>query len=287
MEMPRLHRAYGYYSTRAFFSVIESGLSVVYPARTDAEDKDGWLFKAGYPPSYGAFGRIRAALTVHICQSFEAKRALDVAAGGCGLSAALAASGSKVVANDLRSEVLESIVQYAADATRITTVGGNVFDLEPAILGVFDLIVATEVIEHVAHPDQLLAHLARFLAPGGRIVVTTPNGLFFRNGLPTFQQIEDPDALESKQFQPDADGHLFLLTPGELHALVSEAGLVVESMFVWGTPLLTGHAGLHRFAGRWMTPIARLMEWIAQRLPESIRGRICYSLVATLARPSS
>lgn len=283
----RLNRAHPSYTTRAFYSVIDTGLSMVYPVRSDAADDDGWLFTAGYPPSYEALGRIRSALIFRLCRSLSGKRALDVAAGGCGLSASLTTAGSNVVVNDLRTEVLESIALYDVDERRVTTVGGNVFDLEPAILGVFDLIVATEVIEHVAHPDRLLAHLSRFLAPGGRIVVTTPNGLFFRNELPTLQQIEDPDALESKQFQPDADGHLFLLTPGELHSLVNEAGLAVESMFVWGTPLLTGHAGLHRFAGRWMTPIARSMEWIAQRLPESIRGRICYSLVATLARPSS
>jgi ubiquinone/menaquinone biosynthesis C-methylase UbiE len=36
-------------------------------------------------------------------------------------------------------------------------------------------LVCTEVIEHVIDPAQLLAEIARLLAPGGRVVVTFPN----------------------------------------------------------------------------------------------------------------
>lgn len=285
MSRRRIDRANPNLFTRELFSAIETGLSGVYPARPNATDLDGWLFKPGFPPSYAGFGRIRAALTVSLCRSLLRRRAFDIAAGGCGLAAVLASAGSEVVVNDLRTEVFASMSQYDVDDRHITTVGGNVFDLEPDELGLFDLIVANEVIEHVAHPDQLLAHLARFLAPGGRILMTTPNGMYFRNKLPTFREIEDPVELESKQFKPDADGHLFLLTPREIAEISEDAGMAVESMFVWGTPLLTGHVGLRRLAGRWVTPLARSMENVAQRFPTSVRGRVCFSLVATLAKP--
>jgi SAM-dependent methyltransferase len=40
----------------------------------------------------------------------------------------------------------------------------------------FDLVMLTEVIEHVdAHPQLLLAEISRLLAPGGRLLLTTPN----------------------------------------------------------------------------------------------------------------
>jgi SAM-dependent methyltransferase len=39
----------------------------------------------------------------------------------------------------------------------------------------FDFILCTEVIEHTARPDRVLANLARALAPGGIAVVTLPN----------------------------------------------------------------------------------------------------------------
>ena len=42
--------------------------------------------------------------------------------------------------------------------------------------GQFDLVMLTEVIEHVdAHPQLLLAEISRVLAPGGRLFLTTPN----------------------------------------------------------------------------------------------------------------
>lgn len=43
-------------------------------------------------------------------------------------------------------------------------------------LGSFDLIVASEVIEHVEDPDAFLGFLRSHLAPEGRLVLTLPNG---------------------------------------------------------------------------------------------------------------
>lgn len=40
----------------------------------------------------------------------------------------------------------------------------------------FDMVIASEVIEHVDHPDQLLAMLHGRLNPNGRLVLTVPNG---------------------------------------------------------------------------------------------------------------
>ncbi len=39
----------------------------------------------------------------------------------------------------------------------------------------FDVILATEIIEHVEDPGRLLRSLAKHLAPGGRLLITTPN----------------------------------------------------------------------------------------------------------------
>lgn len=40
----------------------------------------------------------------------------------------------------------------------------------------YDLIIASEVLEHVETPDQLLRHFGDRLTDGGRLVVTIPNG---------------------------------------------------------------------------------------------------------------
>jgi SAM-dependent methyltransferase len=41
--------------------------------------------------------------------------------------------------------------------------------------GTFDVVVATEVIEHLDNPQRLISEAARVLAPGGRVLITTPN----------------------------------------------------------------------------------------------------------------
>jgi 2-polyprenyl-3-methyl-5-hydroxy-6-metoxy-1,4-benzoquinol methylase len=45
----------------------------------------------------------------------------------------------------------------------------------PYASGSFDLAIAIEVIEHVAHKPQFLAEIRRVLRPGGRLFLTTPN----------------------------------------------------------------------------------------------------------------
>ena len=184
-------------------------------------------------PLYEAYGRLRALLAFEHAVERRPRRVLEIAAGDAALSASLAAQGAEVVANDLRSEELDLAIMQFTTASRLACLGGNVFDLDPRIVGTFDLVIACEVIEHVAHPDELLRTLAGFVAPDGALLLTTPNGRYFRNQLPTFTQIGDPRQLEASQFKPDADGHLFLLTPGELTAMAGDVGLEIEHMLLW------------------------------------------------------
>lgn len=55
---------------------------------------------------------------------------------------------------------------------------GNVrfSEREPAAERQFDLVIASEVLEHVEDPQAFLDRLRDFARPGGRIVVTVPNG---------------------------------------------------------------------------------------------------------------
>lgn len=45
----------------------------------------------------------------------------------------------------------------------------------PLAPGAFDLVVLNQVIEHLLDPASTVAELARLLAPGGRLLVATPN----------------------------------------------------------------------------------------------------------------
>jgi SAM-dependent methyltransferase len=49
-----------------------------------------------------------------------------------------------------------------------------------AVDGVFDLIVCSEVLEHLREPRALLASIREKLAPGGSVFITIPNGYGLR-----------------------------------------------------------------------------------------------------------
>ena len=52
----------------------------------------------------------------------------------------------------------------------------------PIADGAVDLVVSSQVVEHLWDQDQFVAGCARVLRPGGRLVVTTPNRLTFPPG---------------------------------------------------------------------------------------------------------
>jgi hypothetical protein len=128
--------------------------------------------------------------------------------------------------------------------------------------------------------------LKQLLAPGGRILLTTPNGAHFRNRLPTLRTVGDASQLEARQFKPDADGHLFLLTPEELSDLASQTNLRLDALHLWGTPLLSGHAGFRILSGPWSLPPAYLGELVAQRVPKWLRRHLCVAMSAVLSAPT-
>jgi SAM-dependent methyltransferase len=47
----------------------------------------------------------------------------------------------------------------------------------------FDVVVLSEVLEHLDEPGRALWSIATVLRPGGRLIITVPNGLAIRRGL--------------------------------------------------------------------------------------------------------
>jgi len=118
-------------------------------------------------------------------------RLLDVGAAQGNFTIVAAELGYAVAWNDLRTD-LSGYVRLKTARTDIEFLPGNLFDLPENLNGTFDAVLATEIIEHVAHPDAFLRRLSDLLAPRGVIVLTTPNGEYFRNTLPRFSACDDP-----------------------------------------------------------------------------------------------
>ncbi len=165
-------------------------------------------------------------------------RVLDVGCAQGNFSLALAEHGFRVVPLDLRRSFL-SYLRMKHERGAVACVNGSLEHF-PFRARAFDVVLLGEVIEHVAHPERLLESAARLLAHGGVLVVTTPNGERAHTGLPTLSAVRDRAALEQKQFKPDADGHLFLLTKAELTAAASAAGLRVVEHAFFNSPWMTG-----------------------------------------------
>jgi len=101
------------------------------------------------------------------------KSALDVGCGAGLLCEPLARLGAEVTGVDAAAENVEAAAIHAEGAgLDIRYMAGEVGALD---IGQFDLVTSMEVIEHVADKPLFIAQLAERLAPGGLMVLSTPN----------------------------------------------------------------------------------------------------------------
>jgi 2-polyprenyl-6-hydroxyphenyl methylase/3-demethylubiquinone-9 3-methyltransferase len=145
------------------------------------------------------------------------KTALDVGCGAGLLAEPLARLGAGVTGIDAAEENIAVARTHAAGA-------GLAIDYrhgEPGELGLgqFDLVTAMEVLEHVADKPAFLAGLARHLAPGGLIVLSTPNRTA-RSRLLMVGLAEAVGAIPRGTHHWDD-----FVTPDELRQLLADAGL--------------------------------------------------------------
>ncbi len=102
----------------------------------------------------------------------QGRSALDVGCGAGLLAEPLARLGATVTGIDATPEVIAVAREHAAAmGLAIDYRAGDVQQLD----GRFDLITCMEVIEHVADPAAFVRALAAHLAPGGLLIMSTPN----------------------------------------------------------------------------------------------------------------
>ena len=211
-------------------------------------------------------------------------RVLDVAAAQGNYSLCLAELDYDVTWNDLRADLAE-YVQLKREFGKITFAPGNVFEL--GFLSTFDAVLITEIIEHVAHPDEFLRKTASFVKPGGYVVMTTPNGAYFRNPLPKFSECQDPSVYEEVQFKPNADGHIFLLHPEEVERLGACAGLQLDKFLLFTNPLTCGWMKTEILLRALPSATVEYFEEITQRLPRWLQAKILVHIGVRFVKPQN
>lgn len=152
----------------------------------------------------------------------KGRRALDMGCGAGLLAEPLARLGAAVTGVDAAAE---SIAVARDHATR----RGLVIDYRAggveAVAGeTFDLVTSMEVVEHVADPRAFVAALAACVAPGGLLVMSTPN----RTWLSRAALVAGAELVEAIP-RGTHDWDRFL-TPDELGAMVADAGMTVADV---------------------------------------------------------
>ncbi len=113
-------------------------------------------------------------------------------------------------------------------------------------MGVFDLLVMDNVIEHLIEPAHMLRQLQPYLKPNGHIVIITPNmnSGHFR--------------LLGRGWTPELapHTHIFLFTQASLRRLLESTGFFVES------------------AGSFHLPPYPIREWLARIARGDVKGAV-------------
>src|ERR1017187_1344633 len=99
------------------------------------------------------------------------KKVLDIACGeGYGAAALMQSGATSVIGVDVSPEACEHATHRYGIKTRLGDAQN--IPLENASV---DTVVSFETIEHLARPEKFLDECVRVLAPGGQIIISTPN----------------------------------------------------------------------------------------------------------------
>ncbi len=145
------------------------------------------------------------------------KSALDVGCGAGLLCEPLARLGAQVTGVDAAPENTAAAIAHAGEGgLDIRYIPGEIGSFD---IGRFDLVTALEVVEHVADKTAFLQALADRLAPGGLMVISTPN----RTPASRLLLVEGAELLG--MIPRGTHDWADFVTPEEMRALLYEAGL--------------------------------------------------------------
>ena len=172
--------------------------------------------------------------------SLSGRRVLDVGCGGGLLSESLARAGAEVTGIDLAPGMIEVARLHAAEnGLAIDYRIAAAEELAENSPGHFEVVTCMEMLEHVPDPAAMTATLARLLAPGGALYVSTLN----RNLKSFLLAIVGAEYL-LRLIPPGTHEYERLIRPSELARWARQAGLTLAEVAGIEFNPLSGHVAL-------------------------------------------
>uniref|UniRef100_A0A7C4YJD1 Methyltransferase domain-containing protein n=1 Tax=candidate division WOR-3 bacterium TaxID=2052148 RepID=A0A7C4YJD1_UNCW3 len=213
------------------------------------------------PSVYNAYHR-RNEVILNIIRNLLPKNSLilDIGCAQGTLSLILAEEGYNVFANDIR----ESFIEYAKlryEKGNIKFIVGNFEEIE--FKEKFDLIIGTEIIEHLPEPFRFIRKVQNILKENGYFILTTPNGRYIRNKNPSYFEIKGKKIDKKYIYSADGDMHYFAFKPFELIRIINYCGFKDLKIGFLNSFIICGHmktAFLYRlFPVRFINFIDKIM----------------------------
>lgn len=170
---------------------------------------------------------IRDAILRHTGRPAGGRRALagleivDVGCGGGLVTEPVARMGASVIGLDAAEETIKAAMAHAAGmGLSIDYRQGFAEDLAATRPASFDVVLALEIVEHVADVAAFIAAVAALVKPGGLVVMSTINRT------PKARALAIVAAEKILRWLPEGSHHYDkLITPPELSAALEGAGL--------------------------------------------------------------
>lgn len=187
-------------------------------------------------------------------------RALEVGAGAGIYLPSLASSCERATVFDHERVFVKHARELATRHPNLEFVVGNIAQCGMRT-GAFQLILCSEVIEHVAESRSALRELYRLLTPEGVLILTTPQRFSSLEQLARIAYL--PGVIQLVRWVYDEsvwdDDHINLMTEGEMRRQLDEAGFAVVEQHKLGVyiPLVAEFGG---------EPALRLAKKLERRL---------------------
>ena len=181
-----------------------------------------WAGAPGRLQVYGPRFISRSRLIRRLVKAISPKRTLDIGCGSGLITKVLAEASAEVLAVDVSEEAIAVSRGTLGEATNVQLMVADVLRSRGAardLRGSFDLVVLSEVLEHIQDDEAALATVRRLLGENGWLLVTVP-------GDPKLWNAEDERA-----------GHARRYTREELRHKLAKNGFQIVRMVNWGFPV--------------------------------------------------